>query len=91
MAYDTGVNGAGDAVVLLDVQARQLVGVQDGGLLNITSGGGINHVADGELADGLILRGATRAVGAADGGGVATTVLGTTVVAALGRHLDKLY
>ncbi len=40
-----------------------------------TDGSGLDHVADGESLDGLILGGASRAVGAADGLRVATTLL----------------
>ena len=43
-----------------------------------TDGGGLNHVADGESLDCLVLGGASRAVGAADGLDVATTLLVTT-------------
>jgi hypothetical protein len=43
-----------------------------------TDGGGLDHVADGESLDRLVLGGASRAVGAADGLDVATTLLVTT-------------
>jgi hypothetical protein len=43
-----------------------------------TDGGGLDHVADGEPLDCLVLGGASRAVGAADGLDVATTLLVTT-------------
>ena len=43
-----------------------------------TDGGGLDHVADGESLDCLVLGGASRAVGAADGLDVATTLLVTT-------------
>ena len=45
-----------------------------------TDGGGLNHVADGESLDGLVLGGASRAVGAADGLDVATALLVTAAV-----------
>ena len=40
-----------------------------------TDGGGLNHVADGEPLDGLVLGGASRAVGATDRLDVAPAVL----------------
>ena len=40
-----------------------------------TDGGGLNHVADGESLDGLVLGGASRAVGATDRLDVAPAVL----------------
>lgn len=40
-----------------------------------TDGSGLNHVADGEALDGLILGSASRAVAAADGLGVAAALL----------------
>ena len=56
-----------------------------------TDGGGLDHVADGESLDRLVLGGASRAVGAADGLDVATTLLVTTagVLSAL-LHLQVL-
>ena len=52
-----------------------------------TDGGGLNHVADGEPLDGLVLGGASRAVGAADGLDVAAALLVTTVGRALLDHV----
>jgi hypothetical protein len=43
-----------------------------------TDGGGLDHVADGESLDRLVLGGASRAVGAADGLDVTATLLVTT-------------
>lgn len=45
-----------------------------------TDGGGLDHVADGESLDCLILGRASRAVGAADGLDVAAALLVTTAV-----------
>lgn len=45
------------------------------GEIRHTDGGGLNHVADGESLDRLVLRSASRAVGATDGLDVATTAL----------------
>lgn len=47
----------------------------------------LNHVADGESLHGLVLGNASRAVGAADGLDVATTLLVATAVQILSaRH-----
>jgi hypothetical protein len=40
-----------------------------------TDSSGLNHVADGESLDGLVLGGASRAVRASDGLGVAAALL----------------
>jgi hypothetical protein len=47
--------------------------------LKRTNGGRLDHVADGESLDRLVLGCASRAVGAADGLDVATTLLVTTL------------
>lgn len=56
------MDGARDAVVLLDVHLRDSVHVIDGSLLKISLGGGLDHVTNEETLDSLILRDATRAV-----------------------------
>ena len=81
------MDSAGHAVVLLDVQARHLVSFQNGGLLDITGAGRIDHVLHNELTHGLILRHAAAAVGAAHSGGVTAAVEGPSVVPTLRRHL----
>lgn len=55
-----------------------------------TDGGGLDHVADGESLDRLVLRSASRAVGAADGLDVATTLLVTTAGSVLALPLCEL-
>lgn len=52
-----------------------------------TDGSRLNHVADGEALDGLVLGCASRAVAAADGLDVATTLLVTAVILSLLDHL----
>lgn len=52
-----------------------------------TDGSGLNHVADGEALDGLVLGSASRAVGAADGLDVAAALLVAAVVLSLLDHL----
>lgn len=48
----------------------------------------LNHVADGESLDGLVLGSASRAVAAADGVDVAATLLVAAVVLSLLNHFD---
>jgi hypothetical protein len=48
-----------------------------------TDGGGLDHVADGESLDRLVLGSASRAVGAADGLNVAAALLVTAAVVVL--------
>lgn len=51
-----------------------------------TDGSRLNHVADGESLDRLILGGASRAVAAADGLGVAATLLVAAAVKMLASN-----
>lgn len=51
-----------------------------------TDGSGFNHVADGEALDRLVLGGASRAVAAADGLGVAATLLVAAAVKMLASN-----
>ena len=63
---DTSVDGAGHAVLLLDVQlgqsvlyndhSTQLPTLIDGGVTDISLGGGVDNVSHLETLDGLILR-----------------------------------
>jgi len=80
------VNSARDAVLKLQVHLWHDILVEDGGIGNITDGSGLNHVADSEPLDGLVLGSASGAVGAADGLDVATSVLVTTVGGSLLYH-----
>jgi hypothetical protein len=52
-----------------------------------TDGGRLDHVADGEPLDGLVLGRASRAVAAADGVDVAAALLVAAVVLSLLDHL----
>ncbi len=88
---ETGVNGAGDAVLSLDVELGDNVsaGGVDGSNSNITLGSGLNHVLDEETLDSLVLGNATTAVGAADEAGVATTLtVLATITTLLGHSRD---
>lgn len=55
----------------------------DGCLVEVTDGCGLDHVADSEALDGLVLGDGARAVGAAHELGVAAAVLVAAVVATL--------
>lgn len=57
------------------------------GSIQRTDGSGLNHVADGEALDRLILGGASRAVAAADGLGVAAALLVAAAVDTLASNL----
>ena len=83
------MDGAGDAPAGLRVQLREGEAlVIDGGVLGDVAGGGlVEHVADDEALDGLVLGGEATAVHAVGRGGAATGVLGAAVVSALAGHL----
>ena len=57
----------------------------DGGLGNIADGGLLDHVANQEALDGLVLGDAARAVGASQELDMSSSVLGTTMVPSLDR------
>lgn len=75
---DLAVDSAGDAVLELQVHLGDGVLGEDGGIGDITDGSGLDHVADGETLDGLVLGGAAGTVGAAHRLDVAAAVLVTT-------------
>lgn len=74
------MNGARDTVLQLEVHLGDGVLGEDGSVRDITDGSRLDHVADGEALDGLILGRASRAVAAADGLGVAAALLVATAV-----------
>lgn len=80
---DLAVNGAGDAVLKLQVHLGNGVLGKHRSIGDITDSGRLNHVPDGEPLNGLVLGRASRAVGATDGLNVAAALL----VAAVGRSL----
>jgi hypothetical protein len=61
------VDGARDTVLQLQVHLGDGVLREDGGIGDVTDSSRLNHVADGESLDSLILGGASRAVAASDG------------------------
>ena len=82
------MDGAADAVVKLGVQLGKLVAAVDTGVGDVPDGGGLHDVPDDELLNGLVLGASLGAVGAADELDVSTSMLVTSVVPALGGHLD---
>ena len=64
--------------------------MDEGQSIKHTNGGRFDHVADGEPLDGLVLGGASRAVGAPDGLGVAATLLVAAVILSLLDHIGGL-
>jgi hypothetical protein len=69
------VNGARDTVLQLQVHLGDGVLREDGGIGDVTDSSRLNHVADGESLDSLILGSASRAVAASDGLDVAAALL----------------
>ena len=88
--HHLGVDGAADTVGQLGVQLGQLVGAVDAGVGDVPHGGGLNDVPDDELLDGLVLGAGLGAVGAPHELDMATSVLVTSIVPALGSHLGFL-
>jgi len=82
------VDGAGDAVLELEVHLGDSVFIKDTGVRDITNGGGLDHVADGESLDGLVFGGASAAVRATNRLHMATALLVTSVGRALLDHDD---
>jgi len=83
------VDGARDAVLQLEVHLGNRVFLEYGRVRDITNGSRLNHVADGEALDRLVLGCASRAVGAADGLDVAATFLVAAVVLSLLDHVGR--
>jgi len=84
------VDGAGDAVLELQVHLGDSVLREDGGIGYITDGGRLDHVPDGESLYCLVLGCASRAVGAADRLDVAAALLVAAVGSAFLNH-DGLF
>jgi len=88
--HNLAVNGARDAVLELQVHLGDSVLREDGGIGDITDGSGLDHVANGESLDCLVLGCASRAVGATDGLDVAATLLVTAVGRSLLDHVGLI-
>ena len=88
-SHDSGVDSAGDAVGLLEVELGEVevllvVGIV---VLEVFAGGLINDLLHGESLDGLVLGVDSAAVGAVDDVGVSLVLLGSSVVSSLGGHV----
>ena len=86
---DSGVDSAGDTVVLLDVDLGhvEVLLVVRVVLLDISLGRGIDHVSHLESLDGLVLTDASSAVKASDDIGVSLVLLTASSVSSLSRHV----
>jgi hypothetical protein len=84
---DAGVDGAGDAVLHLDVELWDDVGLEGSVLLEVLLGGGVHDVADGKALHGLVLGAEATAVHADDGLDEAAVVLVAAVVSTLDGHV----
>ena len=84
-ANDTGVDATGHTVIVLDIDLGQVevLLVIGGVLLNISSGGAINHLSHLETLDGLVLGHAARAVHAPDNVRMTLVLLPSSVVPSL--------
>ena len=83
---DLAVDGARNAVLQLEVHLGNGVLGEDRGVRDITNSSRLDHVADGEALDRLVLGCASAAVGAADGIDVAAALLVAAVVLSLLGH-----
>ena len=86
----TSVHSAGDAVLGLDVQlGENVTRTVDGSSADITDSSSLNHVADNETLNSLILGDAAATVGAADSADVTTALAVLTTVTALLGHFGS--
>jgi len=83
---DLSMNGAGDAVLELQVHLWDAVFGEDGGIRDVTDSGRLDHVTDGESLDGLVFWCASRAIAASDGLDVSPSGLVTSVARSLLNH-----
>lgn len=80
------VNSARNTVVDLDVQLGESVLLVNRSLGDISDGSRLDHVADGESLDGLVLRDHTGAVRTSDAANVSSSLLVASVGSSLLRH-----
>ena len=86
---NTGVNTAGNAVLLLDVDLGEVeeLGVKSIVVFDISLGGAVDEVTHLEALDGLVLGAHLGAVEAADNVGVAPVRLVPSVVSSFSWHI----
>lgn len=80
------MDGARNAVALLDVELGEVESGEGTGFLNITLGAGIHNVPHVETLHGLVLWYRSATVAAANGTNASASVLGTATVSTLGGH-----
>jgi len=80
------VDGASNTIVDFDVEFWQDVFRVNAGLRDIPHSGTLDHVPHGKPLDGLVLRGAPRAIRASDELDMATAVLVTTIISSFLSH-----
>jgi len=90
-ANHASVSSARNAVLSLDVELGEDIGTGgvDGSRSEITLSSSLDHVADKETLDSLILGDAAGAVGAADSGDVTTTLTILTTITTLLWHFQS--
>jgi len=84
--HHMGVDGTRHTVLHLSIQLGKSVPLIDTGLLHIPHSSLLNNVPHEEPLDGLVLRAAFAAVGAADEFDVSTSVLVPTAIPTLESH-----
>lgn len=82
------VNGAGDAIVKLGVQFRQLIRLVEASLRYVPDGSRFNDVANNKLLNSFVLRDTASTIGTADWIYMATAMLGTSTVSAFASHFE---
>jgi hypothetical protein len=82
-AHNTSMDAAGDAVLLLDVDLGQGEGLVSGVLLQVSSGGAVNHLSHLEALDSFVLGHTAGAVQASDHVGMTLVLLPSSVVSSL--------
>jgi len=84
---DLGVNGARYTVLELQVHLWYNVLVEDRCVVDVTDGSRLDHIADGESLDGLVLWCTPGAVGATNGLDVTSSILVSAVGSSLLHHI----
>ena len=85
------MDGATNAVLHLDVELGDDVGLEGSVFLKVLLGGSIDDVADGEALNSLVLGAETSAVHADDGFNVPAVVFVAAVVSSLDWHVAIIY